>query len=178
MGIFSVFKRGLQKTATSVSRSITTLFTGEKKWDASMFEELEYALIAADFGVKASGEVVKELKDSYDLGKIATSADIYTEAAQLVAGILRKNQRQINWASDNMPTVILMVGVNGPGKTTTIGKLAARWQSEGKKVVLGAADTFRAAAVEQLQLWGNRTGSEVVAGNPAADPASVAFNSA
>ena len=178
MGIFSVFKRGLQKTATSVSRSITTLFTGEKKWDASMFEELEYTLIAADFGVKASGEVVKELKDSYDLGKIATSADIYTEAAQLVSGILRKNQRQINWAADNTPTVILMVGVNGSGKTTTIGKLAARWQSEGKKVVLGAADTFRAAAVEQLQLWGSRTGSEVVAGNPGADPASVAFNSA
>ena len=77
MSIFSIFKRGLQKTATSVSRSISSLFTGEKKWDASMFEELEYALIAADFGVKASGELVKDLKESYDLGNIATSADIY-----------------------------------------------------------------------------------------------------
>ena len=85
MGIFSVFKRGLQKTATSVSRSITTLFTGEKKWDASMFEELEYALISADFGVKASGEVVKELKDSYDLGKIAVAA-LYHDGTEVYTG--------------------------------------------------------------------------------------------
>jgi len=178
MSIFSVFKRGLQKTATSVSRSISSLFTGEKKWDAGMFEELEYALIAADFGVKASGELVKDLKEAYDLGNIATSADIYAEAAKLVTDILRKNQRQINFAPTGQPTVILMVGVNGSGKTTTIGKLAKRWQDEGKKVVLGAADTFRAAAVEQLQLWGSRTGCQVIAGNPQADPASVAFSAA
>jgi len=178
MSIFSVFKRGLQKTATTVSRSITTLFTGEKKWDAAMFEELEFALIAADFGVKASGEIVKELKEEYDLGKISTSADIYAEAANLVEAILLKNQRQINWAAAGTPTIILMVGVNGSGKTTTIGKLASRWQQAGKKVVLGAADTFRAAAVEQLQLWGKRTGVEVVSGAANSDPASVAFSTA
>ena len=175
MGIFSIFKRGLQKTATSVSRSIKSLLTGEKAWDAAMLEELEYTLIAADFGVKASAEVVKELKDAYDMGKITTSADIYAEATMFVADILRKNQRAMH-KPENAPQIILMVGVNGSGKTTTIGKLAARWRNEGKKVVLGAADTFRAAAVEQLQLWGNRTGAEVIAGKPQADPASVAFS--
>ena len=178
MSLFSIFKRGLQKTATSVSRTISGLFTGEKKWDAAMFEELEFSLIAADFGVKASGEIVSELKDTYELGKIATCADIYTEATKLVEAILSKNQRSINQPPENMPLIILMVGVNGSGKTTTIGKLAARWQAEGKKVVLGAGDTFRAAAVEQLQLWGKRTGAEVVSGKPNSDPASVAFSSA
>lgn len=178
MGLFSIFKKGLQKTAVSVSRTISGLFTGEKKWDSEAFEELEFALVAADFGVKAAGEIVKELKEAYDLGKISTSADIYSEATKLVTEILRKNQRQINFAAAPSPTVILMVGVNGSGKTTTIGKLAQRWQSEGKKVVLGAADTFRAAAVEQLQLCGERTNCHVVAGKPQADPASVAFAAA
>ncbi|MBE6369962.1 MAG: signal recognition particle-docking protein FtsY [Lentisphaerae bacterium] len=178
MSIFSVFKRGLQKTAIGVSRSIAGLFTGTRKWDAAMFEELEFALIAADFGVKASAEIVKELKDAYDLGKISSSADMYQEAAVLVAEILRRNQRSINQPEAGQVQIILMVGVNGSGKTTTIGKLAARWRSEGKKVVLGAADTFRAAAVEQLQLWGKRTDSVVIAGNPGADPASVAYQSA
>ncbi len=178
MGLFSIFKKGLQKTAVSVSRTISGLFTGEKKWDSEAFEELEFALVAADFGVKAAGEIAKELKEAYDLGKISTSADIYSEATKLVTEILCKNQRQINFAAAPSPTVILMVGVNGSGKTTTIGKLAQRWQSEGKKVVLGAADTFRAAAVEQLQLWGERTNCHVVAGKPQADPASVAFAAA
>ena len=178
MGLFSIFKKGLQKTAVGVSRTISGIFTGQKKWDAAAFEELEFALVAADFGIKAAGEIVKELKEAYDLGKISTSADIYGEATKLVAEILRKNQRQINFAEATVPTVILMVGVNGSGKTTTIGKLAQRWKSEGKKVVLGAADTFRAAAVEQLQLWGERTSCHVVAGKPQADPASVAFAAA
>ena len=119
MSIFSVFKRGLQKTAIGVSRSIAGLFTGEKKWDNAMFEELEFALIAADFGVKASMEIVKELKDAYQLGKIATSADMYQEAAVLVADILRKNQRPIHQPEAGLPLIILMVGVNGSGKTTT-----------------------------------------------------------
>ena len=143
-----------------------------------MFEELEYTLIAADFGVKASSEIVQELKEEYDLGRIATTADIHSEAAHLVQQILNRNQRSICTPENGRPLVILMVGVNGSGKTTTIGKLAARWKNEGKQVVLGAADTFRAAAVEQLQLWGERTGVKVVSGNPGADPASVAFAAA
>ncbi len=176
MSLFSIFKRGLQKTAASVTRSISGLFTGEKAWNAHTFEELEYALIAADFGVRASQELVAELKDEYQLGKIATGADIFAEATRLVTQVLRQNQRPIHRAPDGTPTVILLVGVNGSGKTTTIGKLAACWRSAGKKVLLGASDTFRAAAVEQLKLWGERTGSPVVSGQSNADPASVAFS--
>lgn len=178
MSLFSVFRRGLQKTAAGVARSITGLFTGEKVWDAGTFEELEYALIAADFGVAAARELVGELKERYQLGQIRTSADIFTEASTLVAALLRERQREIRYAPAGAPTVILMVGVNGSGKTTTIGKLAAMWRAEGRTVMLGAADTFRAAAVEQLQLWGERTHSPVITGAPCADPASVAFSAA
>ena len=176
MSLFSVFKRGLQKTAAGMARSITGLFTGAKAWDNATFEELEYALIAADFGVTAAGEVVKELKERYQLGKIQTSADVFTEAAALVAELLKRNRREMRLAPAGTPTVILMVGVNGSGKTTTIGKMAALWKNEGKKVMLGAADTFRAAAVEQLRLWGEKTGCPVIAGAACADPASVAFD--
>ena len=93
MGLFSIFKKGLQKTAVSVSRTISGLFTGEKKWDSEAFEELEFSLVAADFGVKAAGEIAKELKEAYDLGKISTSADIYSEATKLVTEILCKNPK-------------------------------------------------------------------------------------
>ena len=175
MALFSVFKRGLQKTAAGVVRSITGLFTGEKAWDAKTFEELEYALIAADFGVAAAGELVRELKERYRLGRIQTSADIFAEASLLVTGFLKEKQREMHFAPAGTPTVILVVGVNGSGKTTTIGKMAAMWRNQGKAVMLGAADTFRAAAVEQLQLWGERTGSPVITGASCADPASVAF---
>ena len=176
MSVFSILKRGLKKTATGVVRSITGLFSGERTWDAATFEELEYALIAADFGVTAAGMVVAELKERYQLGKIQTSADIFSEASALVAELLKRHTRALRRAEPGTPTVILMVGVNGSGKTTTIGKMAAQWRSEGKKVLLGAADTFRAAAVEQLRLWGEKTGSPVIAGAPCADPASVAFS--
>lgn len=176
MSVLDILKRGLKKTATGVARSITGLFSGTRTWDAETFEELEYALIAADFGVPAARETVAELKERYQLGQIRTSADIFSEASALVTELLKRNNRAIRWAGPGTPTVILMVGVNGSGKTTTIGKMAALWRKEGKKVLLGAADTFRAAAVEQLKLWGEKTGSPVIAGAPCADPASVAFN--
>ena len=155
--IFSIFKRGLAKTTTKVTRSIAGMFTGIKAHGESSFEELEALLISADFGVPASLRIVGDIRERYEQGKIATDADL----VQVAAGT---------------PTVILMVGVNGSGKTTTIGKLAARLKGEGKKVVLAACDTFRAAAVEQLQLWGERTGCQVISAKHGADPASVAFD--
>lgn len=176
MSVLDILKRGLKKTATGVARSITGLFSGTRAWDDATFEELEYALIAADFGVTAASEIVAELKERYQLGQIQTSADIFSEASALVAELLKRNNRAIRRAEPGTPTVILMVGVNGSGKTTTIGKMAALWRKEGKKVLLGAADTFRAAAVEQLKLWGEKTDSPVIAGAASADPASVAFN--
>ncbi len=172
--IFSIFRKGLEKTKTSVQR----FFSGEKKWDAATFEELEYTLISADFGVSSARAVVAQLRDDYETGKIETAADASRACAAMIEKILSANQRPINIAEAGRPTVILFVGVNGSGKTTTVGKLAHQLASSGRKVMLGACDTFRAAAVEQLKLWGERTGTEVVAGKTNADPASVAFDAA
>ena len=174
--IFSIFKRGLAKTTTRVTRSITGLFTGIKAHGESSFEELEALLISADFGVPASLRIVKDIRERYEQGKISTDADLVQVAADTVMEILHSRKREIRTAPEGTPTVILMVGVNGSGKTTTIGKLAARLKGEGKKVVLAACDTFRAAAVEQLQLWGERTGCQVISAKHGADPASVAFD--
>jgi fused signal recognition particle receptor len=174
--IFSVFKKGLQKTKTSVSRSISSVFTGEKSWSEENFEDLEAMLISADFGVPASLKIVEDIRDRYERGEISTSADIYQVAKSDVTDILNNNSRNIEFAPAGSPTVILFVGVNGSGKTTTIGKLAATWKKEGKKVMMAACDTFRAAAVDQLKLWGERTDCHVVAATHGADPSSVAFD--
>ena len=174
--IFSIFKRGLAKTTTKVTRSIAGMFTGIKAHGEVSFEELEALLISADFGVPASLRIVGDIRDRYEQGQIATDADLVQVAAGTVMDILNSRKRGINAAPAGTPTVILMVGVNGSGKTTTIGKLAARLKGEGKKVVLAACDTFRAAAVEQLLLWGERTGCQVVSSKHGADPASVAFD--
>ena len=133
-------------------------------------------LISADFGVKSAGNIVRELKEQYDTGHIATDADLTGELKKKVVDILSRSRREIHRAAGT-PTVILMVGVNGSGKTTSIGKLAWKLIHEDKcKVVLGACDTFRAAAVEQLQLWSERTGAQIVSAVHGADPASVAFD--
>ena len=174
--IFSFFKRGLEKSATKISRAIAGVFTGIKAHGDSSFEDLEAMLVAADFGLKAATEVTACLKDRYERGEIATDADLVEAAKQEVSAILKQHAREINLAPQGNPTVILFVGVNGSGKTTTIGKLATRLHKEGKKVILAACDTFRAAAVEQLQLWGERSQCQVVSSRHGADPASVAFD--
>ena len=174
--IFSIFKRGLEKTTTRVARSIGSIFTGAQIHGAASFDELEDQLITADFGVPASLRIVGDIRDRYERGVIATGADLAQVASETVKEILSQRLRPIHAAEPGRPTVILMVGVNGSGKTTTIGKLAARFHAEGKKVMLAACDTFRAAAVEQLQLWGDRTGSQVISAKHGADPASVAFD--
>ena len=174
--IFSIFKRGLEKTATKVTRTVTGLFTGIRAHDAASFDELEERLIMADFGVSASLRIVGEIRERYERGAIKTDADLVEVARNAVEEILGRNRSEIRFAPPGKPTVILMVGVNGSGKTTTIGKLAARWRGEGKKVVLAACDTFRAAAVEQLQLWGERTNSQMISAKHGADPASVAYD--
>jgi fused signal recognition particle receptor len=174
--IFSVFKRGLQKTTTSMSRSISSVFSGARSWDEESFEDLEGALISADFGVKAALNIVDDIRDRYSRGLIETSDDIFRIATEDVCTILQRNIRPVNYQTD-APTIIMMIGVNGSGKTTTAGKLAARWIGDNKKVMLAACDTFRAAAVEQLTLWSERTGASIVSALHGADPASVAFDS-
>lgn len=173
--IFSVFKRGLQKTTTSVSRSLASVFTGEKRWTDEQFEDLEAMLISSDFGVKASLNIVEDIRDRYSRGVIKTTDDILAVACEDVSSILKKNIRDVNYAPSG-PTVIMLIGVNGSGKTTTAGKLAHRWLNEGRKVMLAACDTFRAAAVDQLKLWGERTDTHVVSAAHGADPAAVAFD--
>lgn len=176
MSIFSVFKRGLEKSATKLSRAVTGVFSGVRAHGEASFDDLEAMLIAADFGVTAANKVVSGIRERYERGKIATDADLIAVARDEVAAILKRGMREIRTVPEGETLVILMVGVNGSGKTTTIGKLAAKWRAAGKKVILGACDTFRAAAVEQLQLWGERTGCQVVAARHGADPASVAFD--
>lgn len=174
--IFSIFKRGLEKTTTKVARTIGSIFTGVKAHSAESFDELEELLIAADFGVPASLRIVGEIRDRYERGAIATNADLARIASETVKDILRQRARAIHTGEPGKPTVILMVGVNGSGKTTTAGKLAYLLTNQGRKVTLAACDTFRAAAVEQLKLWGERTNSQVVASRQGADAAAVAYD--
>ena len=175
MGIFDVFKRGLQKTKTSLLRGFETMFSGTQKWDAATYSKLEESLIGADLGVNVSIELVKDIKDRYERGEIKTADDIIDIASTTLTRILSEDNRPIN-KNPNGPTVILMVGVNGSGKTTTTGKLAWKFKQEGKSVMLAACDTFRAAAIEQLKLWGERIDCPVIAGQHGGDAAAVAFD--
>jgi len=173
--LFSVFKKGLQKTATSVARSVGSLLSDVEKWDASTFDDLEAALIGADFGTETTFRLVEDIRDRYERGLIKTSEDVNKIISEDIFKILNKNNREINFNSNGL-TVIFMVGVNGSGKTTTTGKLAWQWKRDGKKVSLAACDTFRAAAVEQLKLWGERIDCHVIASKTGADPSPVVYD--
>ena len=175
MSIFDAFKRGLKKTAVAIGRGISSIFTTVKKWDDEAFRQLENELLAADFGVAAARRITGSLKDRYQQGEFSGDQDILAVAREELCRILSEGSRPLKTAETG-PTVILMVGVNGSGKTTTAGKLAHLLTSQGKKVMLAACDTFRAAAVEQLKLWGERTGCPVVASKTGADAAAVAFD--
>ena len=175
MSIFDTFKRGLKKTAVAIGRKISGMFTEVKEWDEESFRRLENELLAADFGVAAARRITHSIKDRYQQGEFTGDQDILAVAREELCRILKEGARELHTAESG-PTVILMVGVNGSGKTTTAGKLAAMFTAQGRKVMLAACDTFRAAAVEQLKLWGERTGCPVVASRPGADAAAVAFD--
>lgn len=175
LSIFSRFQKGLQKTATAISRGITGVFTEVKRWDDEDFAALEKTLIESDLGIPASRRIVADIRDRYERGLISGADDMVQTAIDDLVGILNENLRPVRMAESG-PTVILFVGVNGTGKTTSAGKLANLWRKEGKKVMLAACDTFRAAAVEQLKLWADRTGSGFVASKSGADPSSVAYD--
>ena len=173
--LFSVFKKGLQKTSTSITRSISGVFNDVSVWNEDDYEMLEAVLIGADFGVIISMRIVEDIRDRYSRGLIKTSDEIVKIAHEEVMSILGSEVSDVKF-NDNALDVILFVGVNGSGKTTTIGKLAQKWKSEGKTVVLAACDTFRAAAADQLKLWGDRTGTHVVSSKHGADPSAVAYD--
>lgn len=173
--VFSVFRKGLQKTATSVTRNISSVFSDIAHWDEETYEELEAALIGADFGVEISLQIVDDLRDRYSRGLIKSSEDIRILAKSDIVESVSKYKRDIDINPDG-PTVILFAGVNGSGKTTSIGKLGHQWIQEGKKLVYAACDTFRAAAVEQIKHWGERTGAHVISSVKGADPSAVAYD--
>jgi len=174
-GLFSRLRRGLGRTSDNLVAGMGTLFLGRKEIDAELLEELESRLLLADVGVDATVEIIGNLTGRVSRKEL-THPDALEEALREELLVLLKPVEQPLQVSGRSPFVILMVGVNGVGKTTTIGKLARRYQSEGHSVMLAAGDTFRAAAVEQLQVWGDRNDVPVIAQHTGADSASVIFD--
>ena len=173
LNIIHSIRDGLAKTRKSIGDRIGSLVLGEKI-DDSFLEELEEALIASDVGMKTASLVLADLKDRFKRNELSSPLEVRERLKQVLFDILA--ERPASLSLSGAPSVILMVGVNGTGKTTTIGKLAHRLQGEGKKVMLAAADTFRAAAAEQLMVWGERNGVPVVKHKEGADPGAVAFD--
>jgi len=171
---FSRLKQSLNKTRTQVGQSVRQLFLGQKELDAALLEALETLLLMADFGVETTQLLLTQLKEDVTRQGLRESEACY-DALRARMGALFHLPTPIA-PQEPVPRVILMVGVNGAGKTTTIGKLAHRYQQQGKRVMLAAGDTFRAAAVEQLQIWGERNQIPVIAQHTGADSASVIFD--
>lgn len=174
-GFFARLKRGLRKTKTSLGYGFLGLFRG-KRIDDDLFEELEEQLLIADVGMDTTQKIIKNLTAKARYAELKDGEALYSLLKQELAQMLVKVEKTLELESKKSPFVILMVGVNGVGKTTTIGKLAKQFQQQGKSVMLAAGDTFRAAAVEQLQVWGERNGVNVVAQHTGADSASVIFD--
>lgn len=173
MNIFSKIASGLKKTKDSMMGRLGGLFSSHKELDDEFFEELEEILITCDIGVETSLAIVEKLRAAVKSKKLATSEETLSELKSIIEEMLGEDKKIDTSVS---PTVILVIGVNGAGKTTTIGKLAAKYKSDGKKVLVAAADTFRAAAIEQLEVWTERAGVDIVKHSEGADPAAVVFD--
>jgi len=175
-GLFSRLRAGLARTREVLTTDITELVRGRTSIDEELVEELEAVLLGADVGVDACERLLSGLRESVRRKEAGDSEAVLRALRQAMLAILEPVAQPLLIKREHHPFVILMVGVNGAGKTTTIGKLAARFKSQGLSVMLAAGDTFRAAAVEQLQQWGQRNGVTVVAQAPGADPASVVYD--
>ena len=188
MGIFGFFSKekkesldqGLQKTSESIFSKLSKAVVGKSKVDEEVLDELEEVLIGSDLGVETTLKVIKRIEERVARDKYPNTSELDLILREEIALLLEENNTQdlldFDLPADKKPYVILVVGVNGVGKTTTIGKLANLFKNAGKSVILGAADTFRAAAVDQLILWGNRVGVPVVSHGMNTDPAAVAFD--
>ena len=174
-GFFSRLKQGLSKTRHRLSDGLQDLFLGEKALNDDLIEEIETILLSSDVGVTVTQDIIDDLTRRISRKEITDSKAVLARLQEHMAGILAPSEVALD-VSTHSPFVILMVGVNGAGKTTTIGKLAKRLQEEGKSVMLAAGDTFRAAAVEQLKVWGERNDVPVIAQDTGADSASVIFD--
>ncbi|RAS25662.1 MULTISPECIES: signal recognition particle-docking protein FtsY [unclassified Pseudomonas] len=175
-GFFARLKQGLSKTSASIGEGMASLFLGKKVIDDDLLDEIETRLLTADVGVEATSAIVQNLTQKVARKQLADADALYKSLQEELAALLRPVEQPLKVEAQNKPYVILVVGVNGAGKTTTIGKLAKKLQLEGKKVMLAAGDTFRAAAVEQLQVWGERNQIPVIAQHTGADSASVIFD--
>ncbi|MCV6615582.1 MAG: signal recognition particle-docking protein FtsY [Cellvibrionaceae bacterium] len=175
-GLFARMKAGLAKTGGQLSEGLGNIFMGLKEIDEDLLEELETQLLMADVGIEATEAIMESLSEQVARKELGDTEALYQALQKALAELLQPVQQPLILDTSKKPFVILVVGVNGVGKTTTIGKLAKGFQKQGKQVMLAAGDTFRAAAVEQLQVWGERNQVPVVAQHTGADSASVIFD--
>ena len=174
MGFFNKLKEGLGKTRNNFNDKINDVFSAFRKVDEDLLEELEEILIMSDIGFETANNIITRLRERIKKEKISDAEEIKKALKEEMKVILDKTDNSLKL--ETKPSVVLVVGVNGVGKTTSIGKIANKFRKEGKKVILAAADTFRAAAVEQLEIWANRANVDIVKKEEGADPASVVFD--
>ena len=174
MSFFDKLKQGLAKTKETISNKVNSIFSNFRKVDEELLEELEEALILSDVGVETSMKIVDNLRKRVKLEKIEDAEKVKDALKDEIYNILNEKENSLNLST--VPAVMLVVGVNGAGKTTSIGKISANLKAEGKKVLVAAADTFRAAAIEQLEVWTNRAGVDILKRAEGSDPAAVVFD--
>lgn len=175
LSLLERLKQGVQKTRAGLVEKVEDVIHGRKEIDAELLDELEYTLITADIGVRTATDILESIRQKVDRKLVSDAGELRGLIREHLLSVLEAPDRPLRQPAEP-PLVILMVGVNGAGKTTTIGKLARRFQDEGRSVLLCAADTFRAAAIEQLEVWGQRTSAEVIRQGQGADPSAVIFD--
>lgn len=176
LGLLNRFKQGLLRTRKTFNDGMSRIFSGKKVIDAELLEELESLLISADVGIEATQAIIEDLTRRVKRQSLSNPEELAKALKEDLTQLLNTSQAPLVLPESVKPFVILMVGVNGTGKTTTIGKLAKQWKAQGKSVLLAAGDTFRAAAIEQLQAWGERNDVPVIAQQTGSDSASVIFD--
>jgi fused signal recognition particle receptor len=174
-GLLERLKAGIQKTRAGLMEKLEDAVSGRKEIDADVLDELEYALITADIGAKTTAEILERIRQRVDRSQTGEIGELKSLIREHLLEILQATERPVPQVTEK-PAVIFVVGVNGAGKTTSIGKLTRRLQSEGHSVMLCAADTFRAAAIEQLEVWAQRTGAELIRQQTGSDPSAVVFD--
>lgn len=175
MSFFDKLKVGLGKTKNNINEKFNDIFSNFRKVDEDLLDELEEVLIMSDIGIETSSEIISRLREKIKKENIKDAEEVKEKLREIIIDILNVDNKELKL--NTKPSVILVIGVNGVGKTTSIGKIANNLKKNGKKVILSAADTFRAAAVEQLEIWSERVGCEIVKKDEGADPASVVYDS-
>lgn len=175
MGLFDALRRGLKKTHDKIVSGLRSVLPVGRKIDEDLLDQLEEVMLSGDMGPRAVLNLVDEVRGAWKAGKIREAQEIIPFLKQRIAGAWPASNRSVNFA-DQSPTVVFVVGINGSGKTTSVAKLAHWFKSQGQSVLLGACDTFRAAAIDQLTIWAERVGADIVKHQPNSDPAAVAFD--